>query len=116
MATIKTVGVVGTGVIGASWTALFLSHGLRVLVADPAPNAADKLSTYIKSVWPALERMGIDDDASPDNYEFVGTDLGEHINKCDFIQEVRITSSPPVFHSRTLTQHLRTRMLLNELT
>ncbi|KAI4846812.1 putative hydroxyacyl-CoA dehydrogenase [Aureobasidium sp. EXF-8845] len=87
MATIKTVGIVGTGVIGASWTALFLSHGLKVLVADPAPGAVDKLSAYIKSVWPALERMGIDDDASPDNYEFVGTDLGEHISECDFIQE-----------------------------
>ena len=45
MATVKTVGIVGTGVIGASWTALFLSHGLKVLVADPAPGAADKLST-----------------------------------------------------------------------
>ena len=67
MATIKTVGVVGTGVIGASWTALFLSHGLKVIVAGPAPGAANKLSANIKSVWPALERMGIDDDANPDN-------------------------------------------------
>lgn len=106
MATIKTVGIVGTGVIGASWTALFLSHGLKVLVADLAPGAADKLSTYIKSVWPALERMGIDDDASPENYEFVGTDLGEHISKCDFIQEVRITPSLPVLHLQPLIQHL----------
>ena len=71
-------------------------------MADPAPGAADKLSTYIKSVWPALERMGIDDDASPENYEFVGTDLGEHISKCDFIQEVSITSSPPVLHLQPL--------------
>ena len=50
----------------------------------------------------ALERMGIDDDASPENYEFVGTDLGEHISKCDFIQEVRITFSPPVLHLQLL--------------
>ncbi|KAI4746946.1 putative hydroxyacyl-CoA dehydrogenase [Aureobasidium sp. EXF-12298] len=87
MATIKTVGIVGTGVIGASWTALFLSRGLKVMVADPAPEAADKLSTYIKSVWPALKRMGMDDGTSPNNYEFVGKDLGKHISKCDFIQE-----------------------------
>ena len=91
MASIKTVGIVGTGVIGASWTALFLSRGLRVLVADPGPGAADKLSTYVKSVWPALKQMGINENASPDNYRCVGKDLGEHINNCDFIQEVRTT-------------------------
>lgn len=89
MATIKTVGIVGTGVIGASWTALFLSRGLKVVVADPGPRAADKLSTYVESVWPALRRMGIDENAKPDNYTFVGKDLGEHISNCDFIQEAR---------------------------
>jgi 3-hydroxyacyl-CoA dehydrogenase len=101
MATIKTVGIVGTGVIGASWTALFLSRGLKVMVADPAPEAADKLSTYIKSVWPALKLMGMDDGTSPNNYEFVGKDLGKHISKCDFIQEVYITSNPlyPLLHT-----------------
>lgn len=88
MSAVKTVGIVGTGLIGASWTALFLSHGLKVLVSDPAPGAANKLSTYIKSVWPALKSMGLDDKASPDNYEFVGTDLGQHIERCDYIQEV----------------------------
>jgi 3-hydroxyacyl-CoA dehydrogenase len=72
------------------------------LVAYPAPGAADKLSAYIKSVWPALERMGIDDDASPDNYEFVGADLGEHISKCDSIQEVCITSDSIFLRSRIL--------------
>lgn len=102
MAAIKTVGIVGTGVIGASWTALFLSRGLRVMVADPGPGAADKLSTYVKSVWPALERMGIDGGAKPDNYEFVGADLGEHTNKCDFIQEVHTTSSLAVLRTQSL--------------
>jgi 3-hydroxyacyl-CoA dehydrogenase len=31
--------VIGTGVIGASWTALFLARGLKVIVTDPAPGA-----------------------------------------------------------------------------
>ena len=40
---IKRVAVIGTGVIGASWTALFLAKGLRSVVAvDIAPGAKPK--------------------------------------------------------------------------
>jgi 3-hydroxyacyl-CoA dehydrogenase len=85
---IKTVGVVGTGVIGASWTALFLAHGLRVLVADPGPGAKEKLASHLKSMWPALQQMGISQGASLDNYEFVGASLGKNYSKVDFVQEV----------------------------
>ncbi|OLT04681.1 3-hydroxyacyl-CoA dehydrogenase [Pseudonocardia sp. CNS-004] len=42
-AAVETVAVVGTGVIGASWAALFLSHGLDVVATDPAPGAEDRL-------------------------------------------------------------------------
>lgn len=37
MEVIKTVGVVGAGVIGASWTALFLYKEFKVNVYDPYP-------------------------------------------------------------------------------
>lgn len=37
MEVIKTVGVVGAGVIGASWTALFLYKGFKVKAYDPYP-------------------------------------------------------------------------------
>lgn len=90
MADIKTVGIVGTGVIGASWAALFLSHGKKVLVADPGPESAEKLAKYIDGVWPALERIGMASGASPRNYEFVGANLGERLRECDFIQEVSV--------------------------
>ena len=36
---IKRVAVIGTGVIGASWTALFLAKGLEVVAMDVAPTA-----------------------------------------------------------------------------
>lgn len=87
---IKTVGIVGTGVIGSSWTALFLAHGLQVLVADPSPDAAERLAAYLESVWPALQAIGLSQGASLENYEFVGTSLGENYAKVDFIQEVSI--------------------------
>jgi 3-hydroxyacyl-CoA dehydrogenase len=104
---IKTVGVVGTGVIGASWTGLFLAHGLRVLVADPSPDAAEKLASYLKSIWPALQDIGLSDGASLDNYQFVGASLGEHYSKVDFIQEVCIPARS--FRRQTDTPIERTR-------
>ncbi|KAH7041566.1 3-hydroxyacyl-CoA dehyrogenase [Microdochium trichocladiopsis] len=86
---IKTVGVVGTGLIGASWTGLFLAHGLRVLVADPAPGAAEKLAKYLETIWPTLAQLGpgLASGASLANYEFVGTSLGERFAEVDFVQE-----------------------------
>ena len=36
---IRRIAVVGTGVIGASWAALFLAKGLEVVATDPAPGA-----------------------------------------------------------------------------
>ncbi|KAI5235679.1 putative hydroxyacyl-CoA dehydrogenase [Aureobasidium subglaciale] len=87
MAAIKTVGIVGTGVIGASWTGLFLAAGLRVLVSDPAPGSKQKLDKYLQSIWPDLKKIGLAPGASLDNYQFVGTSLKDHYSKIDFIQE-----------------------------
>lgn len=89
-ATIKTVGVVGTGVIGASWTALLLANGLRVLVSDPAPGAKGHLMTYLKGVWPSLERLGMHREATLSNCTFVGEKLDDYCGEVDFIQEVSL--------------------------
>ncbi|KAK4494782.1 hypothetical protein PRZ48_014138 [Zasmidium cellare] len=87
MSEIKTVGVVGTGVIGASWTALFLSRGKHVLVADPAPNAADTLKAHLESFWPVVEEIGLAPGANLQNYRFAGASLGEHYGEVDYVQE-----------------------------
>ncbi|KAB8259393.1 hypothetical protein BDV32DRAFT_159307 [Aspergillus pseudonomiae] len=83
---IKTVATIGTGVIGASWTALFLARGLKVLVTDPAPNAEKNLKTYLKAQWPTLTRIGLSEGASLKNYTFVNS-LDNHFDEIDFIQE-----------------------------
>ena len=85
---IATVGVCGTGVIGASWTGLFLSKGMQVLVSDPAPGAKEKLDAHLKEIWPALERIGLGPGASLSNYKFVGASLDDHLDQVDFVQEV----------------------------
>jgi 3-hydroxyacyl-CoA dehydrogenase len=40
---VHRIAIVGTGVIGANWPALFLAHGLEVIATDPAPNTEDNL-------------------------------------------------------------------------
>ena len=86
-AAIRTVGVVGTGVIGASWTALFLARGLKVIVSDPVPQARTKLKAYIEKEWPTLEQIGLSPGARQDNFEFV-ENVADHLDLIDFVQEV----------------------------
>jgi 3-hydroxyacyl-CoA dehydrogenase len=87
-APIKTVAVIGTGVIGASWTALFLAHGLHVTVSDPGPGAKSKLEAYLSKEWPTMEKIGLAEGASLSNYTFV-ENIDEHLPNVDFVQEVR---------------------------
>ncbi|HET7902015.1 MAG TPA: 3-hydroxyacyl-CoA dehydrogenase NAD-binding domain-containing protein [Candidatus Nanopelagicales bacterium] len=56
--TTRTVGIVGTGVIGAAWAALFLSRGCTVGAHDPSPGARERLEGSIFAAWPALSRLG----------------------------------------------------------
>ncbi|MFJ4091762.1 3-hydroxyacyl-CoA dehydrogenase NAD-binding domain-containing protein [Kitasatospora sp. NPDC089913] len=66
------VAVVGTGVIGASWTTLFLLHGHEVLACDPAPGAEERLRAAVA--------------ADQRRLSFV-PDLAEAVADADFVQE-----------------------------
>jgi len=48
---IRNITIVGTGVIGASWAAYYLSRGLDVIATDPAPNAEANLRKYVDEAW-----------------------------------------------------------------
>lgn len=91
---IRTVAVIGAGVIGRSFTALFLAQGLKVLVfvSEATPASAKKLEDYLQNVWPTIEKQGIKDGASIKNYELLSRvhDLETRLKDCDFIQEVCI--------------------------
>lgn len=62
---ISHVAVLGTGTIGASWAAYFLSRGLSVAASDPAPHAEGFLRRFVENAWPTLERLGLHADADP---------------------------------------------------
>ena len=83
---IRRIGVVGAGMIGASWTAYFLARGLDVAVSDPAPDARDQVRRRIDEAWPVLERLGLAPGASPDRWRF-HEDPTVAVDGCDFIQE-----------------------------
>ena len=83
---IKSVAIVGTGVIGASWAAQFLAKGLDISAYDPAPGAEDRLREYVAGAWPALETLGLDSTASVDRMRF-SANLAEALDGADFVQE-----------------------------
>jgi ketoreductase RED1 len=51
--------IIGAGVIGASWTALFLAHGLEVVVNDPRPDVEAFVRDYIRNNLSTLEALGL---------------------------------------------------------
>ncbi|MCA8217561.1 3-hydroxyacyl-CoA dehydrogenase [Burkholderia cepacia] len=83
---IKRVAIIGTGVIGASWAALFLAKGLDVVATDIAPDAEPKLRAFIDAAWPALEQFGLAPNASRERLQFTAN-LEEAVTGSDFVQE-----------------------------
>jgi carnitine 3-dehydrogenase len=86
MREIRTVAVVGTGVIGASWAALFLARGLDVVATDPAPGAEERLRADVAAHWPAVTATGLAEGAGPERLRFTA-DLAEAVAGADFVQE-----------------------------
>src|ERR1700731_568769 len=83
---IKRVAIIGTGVIGASWTALFLANGLEVVATDVAPDAEAALKRFVDAAWPDLKRLGLAPNASQSNLKFTA-DLPAAVKNADFVQE-----------------------------
>ena len=83
---VKTVGIVGTGVIGAGWTARFLARGIDVIASDPAPGAEEALRAAVDRALPSIRKL------SQAPLENIGTlsftnDVGELARSVDFVQE-----------------------------
>src|SRR4051794_23905868 len=83
---IRRIGIIGTGVIGASWTSLFLAKGLQVVATDIAPNAEAALRKFVEAAWPALKRLGLSPGASQSNLTFTA-DVAQALAGADLVQE-----------------------------
>ncbi len=80
------VAVLGAGVIGSSWAALFLASGRSVAVFDPAPDAEERTRAYIDRAWPALVELGLAERGDPTRIAF-HADAAEAVGGAGFIQE-----------------------------
>ena len=83
---IRNVAIVGTGVIGASWAAHYLSRGFDVVATDPAPNAEANLRKYVDAAWTTLSKNGLSHNASRERLTFEPT-MAQALAKADFVQE-----------------------------
>src|SRR6188472_2611437 len=83
---IRRIAIIGTGVIGASWSSLFLAKGLQVVATDIAPNAEAALRKFVETAWPALKRLGLSPGASQSNLTFTA-DLPKALAGVDLVQE-----------------------------
>ena len=84
--TIKTIGIVGTGVIGAGWAARCLARGMEVIASDPGPDAESQLRQKIDNAEPAMTKLALQTDDMHQRLNFT-EDLGELCAAVDFVQE-----------------------------
>ncbi|WP_227246413.1 3-hydroxyacyl-CoA dehydrogenase NAD-binding domain-containing protein [Paraburkholderia caribensis] len=82
----KKVVVIGGGVIGASWAALFLANGMRVVINDPQPGIESKVCDYVAQAMPALQALGYDMSAALQQLSFESV-LANAVADADFVQE-----------------------------
>jgi ketoreductase RED1 len=78
--------ILGGGVIGASWAALFLANGLRVTISDPDPDIAAKATAMITEAAPALSALGYDTADLLTKLSFE-TDNAKAVAEADLVQE-----------------------------
>jgi ketoreductase RED1 len=80
------VTVIGAGVIGASWTALFLAHGLGVVVNDPRADVESIVRDYIRNNLSTLKELGLATHNLEKKLSFEA-DLERSVAEADLIQE-----------------------------
>jgi predicted dinucleotide-binding enzyme len=106
---VRTVAIIGCGVIGMSWATLFLANGLKVIISDPLEGAEVAFRKYVHDAWPVLNAKKGVEETLAEQYEFV-VDINPRLAEVDFIQEVLESASHSHgYQVRTATnQNIRT--------
>lgn len=86
MRAVKTLGLLGTGVIGAGWAARALHFGIDVIAADVKPEMERWLREAVANAEPALARLTLAPLPRKGTLSFT-TDANEMARRADFIQE-----------------------------
>ena len=86
MRKVKTLGLLGTGVIGGGWAARALHFGIDVIAADVKPEMEAWLRGAVENAEPALARLTSAPLPRKGTLSFT-TDMKEMAQHADFIQE-----------------------------
>ena len=82
----RNVTVIGGGLIGASWAALFLAHGHRVCVHDVAPDIGERVRGELRRIQPFMAQMGMCFEPDSPDLTF-DADLASAVRQADVVQE-----------------------------
>jgi lactate dehydrogenase-like 2-hydroxyacid dehydrogenase len=83
---IHRIAIVGTGLIGSSWAALYLARGFDMIATNPHPNAESKLRHGVDLAWDDLTMIGLSPSATRDRLTFT-PNMREALLEADFVQE-----------------------------
>ena len=86
MKEVKTLGLLGTGVIGGGWAARALHFGINVIAADVKPEMEKWIREAVANAEPALSRLTLAPLPPKGKLSFT-TDLHAMARQVDFIQE-----------------------------
>ena len=84
--TIKNIGVIGTGTIGASWAIYFLSKGFKVKAWDPGDDWKERILDFINNAWPQMYALGSKEEFKQTNIELCSC-LEDALSEVEFVQE-----------------------------
>merc|ERR1719408_363827 len=84
---VEKVAIVGTGVIGSGWAALFCAKGYEVTAFVRSSNSKKKFLSFLEPAWQKLLERGLAKD--PEGYKSVACvlNLAECVSDADYIQE-----------------------------
>ena len=83
---VRTIAVIGAGIIGASWTAYFLARGFAVRATDTRADGEAFVRDYVETAWPTVARFGLAPSADKGRLSFHRTPA-EAAAGADFVQE-----------------------------
>lgn len=86
MRTVKTLGLLGTGLIGGGWAARALHYGINVIAADVKPEMEEYFLGVVSNAEPALSRLTLAPLPQKGKLTFT-TNTHAMAAQCDFIQE-----------------------------
>jgi carnitine 3-dehydrogenase len=87
MRDIKTLGLLGTGVIGSGWAARVMHCGIDVIAADNNPAMEDWIRASVDNAMPSLDALTADVPTPAKGSLRFTTSAAEMAAESDFIQE-----------------------------